>query len=300
MMTAETAALALSAQDTRAVLTTASLAPSVHNTQPWRFRLLPDRIELHADLSRALPATDPAARELRLSCGAALFNLRLALQALGIRPLVTLLPGNEAPGAFATIRRGGQTALTDESRALLDAVPVCRTNRQPFLDSPIPTADQQSMVRAAGLERAWLHVVSDRSERARLHELILRAHRLQLDDTGVQAELAGWTGAPDTSSLGESGHLLVVLCSYHEGRLAELQAGQAMQRVLLAATGLGLSTSFLSQPIEVSGTRAELRRAMGGSLVPQAILRIGFGSPVPPTPRRPVDDLLMEPASARY
>jgi hypothetical protein len=247
-----------------------------------------------------LPATDPTARELRLSCGAALFNLRLALQALGIRPLVTLLPGNEAPGALATIRRGGQTALTDESRALLDAVPVRRTNRRPFLDSPIPTADQQSMVRAAGLERAWLHVVSDRSERARLHELILRAHRLQLANTGVQAELAAWTDAPATASLDESGHPLVVLCSYYEGQLAELQAGQAMQRVLLAATGLGLSTSFLSQPIEVSGTRAELRRAMGGSLVPQAILRIGFGSPVPPTPWRPVGDLLMEPTSATY
>jgi hypothetical protein len=299
-MTAETAALALSVQDTRAVLTTASLAPSVHNTQPWRFRLLPDRIELHADPSRALPATDPAARELRLSCGAALFNLRLALQALGIRPLVTLLPGNEAPGALATIRRGGQTALTDESRALLDAVPVRRTNRRPFLDSPTTTADQQSMVRAAGLERAWLHVVSDRSERVRLHELILRAHRLQLADIGVQAELAAWPDAPAAAGLAESGHLLVVLCSYYEGQLAELQAGQAMQRVLLAATSLGLSTSFLSQPVEVSGTRAELRRAMGGSLVPQAILRIGFGSPASPTSRRPVGELLMEPASATY
>lgn len=299
-MTAKAAALSLSVEDTRAVLTTASLAPSVHNTQPWRFRLLPDRIELHADLSRALPATDPSARELRLSCGAALFNLRLALQALGVRPLVTLLPGTEAPGALATIRRGGQTALTDESRVLLEAVPVRRTNRQPFIDSPISTADQQSMVRAAGLERAWLHVVSDRSDVARLQELMLRAHRTQLADTEVQAELAGWAGAPATAGLGESDHLLGVLCSYYDGRLAELQAGQAMQRVLLTATSLGLSTSLLSQPSEVPGTRAQLRRAMGGSLVPQTIVRIGFGSPVPATPRRPVDDLLMEPTGAKY
>jgi hypothetical protein len=128
----------------------------------------------------------------------------------------------------------------------------------------------------------------------------LRAHRVEQTDTGVQAERShgqahrqppDWVSPVIFSSL---------LCSYYEGRLAELQAGQAMQRALLAATGLRLSTSFLSQPIEVSGTRAELRRVMGGSLIPQTIARIGFGSPVPSTPRRPVGDLLMEPTRGGF
>jgi nitroreductase len=329
-MTAAPNALGLSTQETLSVLETAALAPSVHNSQPWRFRLLPDRIELHADPTRALPATDPESRELRLSCGAALFNLRLALQGLGIRPLVTLLPGAAAPGALATIRRGGRAGLTEEARALLQAVPVRHTNRHPFLDTPVPAAHGQAMVRAAELERSWLHVVSDRTERARLQDYVQRAHRLQKIDPAVRAELAAWTGSRSAAGLGvpaesagprpepqdewalrdfsptelverkpgkdyEPDPFVVVLCSFYGGQLAELQSGQAMQRVLLVATTLGLSASFMSQPIEVGTVREELRRTLGGSLEPQTLLRVGFGSTVPATPRRPVSDLLIDP-----
>jgi hypothetical protein len=80
------AALGLSPHDTAAVLQAAGLAPSVHNTQPWRFRVTPDVIELHADPTRRLPVADPEDVELRLACGAALFNLRLALHGHGVRP----------------------------------------------------------------------------------------------------------------------------------------------------------------------------------------------------------------------
>lgn len=333
-MTAVPSALGLSTQESLSVLRTSSLAPSVHNSQPWRFRLLPDRIELHADLDRALPATDPESRELRLSCGAALYNLRLALKNVGIRPLVTLLPGAAAPGALATIRRGGQLELTEETRALHQAVPTRRTNRRPFLDAPVPTAHTRAMVRAAELERSWLHVVSDRVERARLQEFVIRADQLQRADPSVQAELTASTGRRAVSGQGvptasagpapepqdewhlrdfaplepverkpgkdyEADPLVVVLCSFHDGPLAELQAGQALQRVLLVAASMGLSASFLSQPIEVRAVREELRRTLGGSLVPQTLLRFGFGSPVPPTPRRSVSDLLMEPTPAQ-
>ena len=72
-----------------------------------------------------------------------------------------------------------------------------------------------------------------------------------------------------------------------------------MQRVLLTATMRGLSASFLSQPIEVRNVREDLRRTLGGLLVPQAVLRLGFSTPVPPTPRRPVSELLLEPDSCR-
>ncbi|XVS61937.1 hypothetical protein ACQPYE_27160 [Actinosynnema sp. CA-299493] len=93
----------------------------------------------------------------------------------------------------------------------------------------------------------------------------------------------------------ESDPLVVVLCSFYNGPLAELQAGQALQRVLLTATTLGLSASFLSQAIEVRPVRDELRRALGGTLEPQTVLRIGFGSPVPASPRRTVREFILEP-----
>ena len=85
-------ALGLSGPETVAVLETAALAPSVHNTQPWSFRVAPDVIELHLDPARRLPVADPDDQELRLACGAALFNLRLALLARGVRPAVALYP----------------------------------------------------------------------------------------------------------------------------------------------------------------------------------------------------------------
>ena len=89
-------ALGLSESATRQVVSAAGMAPSLFNTQPWRFRLCPDRIEVHADLGRRLIGHDPEDRELRIACGAALFNLRLALHAHGVTPVVTIEPGDQA------------------------------------------------------------------------------------------------------------------------------------------------------------------------------------------------------------
>ncbi|MET8764267.1 nitroreductase family protein [Lentzea sp. NPDC004782] len=321
-----TAALGLTPEQVERALATAALAPSVHNTQPWRFRVRRDRIELHPDPSRKLAATDPEDRELRLSCGAALYNLRLALQDLGVRPLVTVLPGQDAPGALAVVRRGGTLKIDDEHRALLKAVPHRRTNRKPFLEATVDPRQRHALVRAAELERSWLHVVTTREDRAQLKKLVQRAHEIQLHDEAVQAELAAFTGHRPGATDGvppasagvrpamqdewvfrdfqgperqpgkdyESDPLVVVLCSFYDGPLGDLQAGQALQRVLLTATTHGLSASFLSQPVEVRRIREDLRRALGGLLVPQTVLRLGFSTPVPPTPRRSVAELMIE------
>ena len=340
-MSAVTPALGLSAGEIEGVLTAASLAPSVHNSQPWRFRVSPNQIELYTDPRRRLPATDPEDRELRLSCGAALLNLRLALQGHGVRPLVTLPLGGQGTtagggsGALAVIRNGGHARSSPELTQLLDAVRTRRTNRRPFHHAPIPTTHRARLVRAAQSERAWLHVLFDRKEMAALRELIARAHRRQMADPDFLAELATWTGREPAHRDGvpvtaggpqpepqdewvlrdftagrgrtrvegkdfEPDPLLVVLCAYDDSPAAEVQAGQALQLMLLTATTLGLSASFLAQPIEVPDIRNELRRALGTTLWPLAILRIGFGSPVQQTPRRPIADILMpEPASNR-
>lgn len=328
-MTEVTASLSLTSEQVEAVLDTASRAPSVHNSQPWRFRVLPDRIELHPDLERQLPATDPDGHELRLACGAALFNLRVALQVSGIRPLVTIMPGSDAPGALAVVRRGGVLHPDDEMRRLLQAVPQRRTNRRPFFESGVDKRHRHALVRAAELERSWLHVVETREEVARMKNYVRRAHFLQQEDPGVRAELESFTGQPAGATDGipaanagfqpetqdewifrdfgaqerlpgkdyESNPLVAVVCSHYSGPLADVQAGQAMQRVLLTATTLGLAASFMSQPIEVPPVREELRRALGGMLVPHTLLRVGYSTPVPATPRRPVAEILMEPTS---
>jgi nitroreductase len=320
-----TAALGLSVDEVGEVLERASLAPSVHNSQPWRFLVRAEQIELHAD--HHFPAIGLARRELRLSCGAALMNMRLALQHFGIRPMVTLFPGSAAPGALAVVRHGGFTEPTSETDALLRAVPRRRTNVRPFGRSPVPESARLLLVRAAAQERGWLHVVSDREERAWLCELIKRADRLQQADPVHQAELAAWTGcregndgvapeparrsrprpedewvlrdfAPgekDAQQPFESDPFIVVVCSFYDDQVAELRAGQALQGVLLYAATEGLSATFIPQPVQVPSVRDDLRRLLGGTLIPHIVLRIGYGSPVPATPRRPVRELLLEP-----
>ena len=82
----------LTAEQVETVLTAAAAAPSLHNSQPWRFRTAPGAIELHADTGREISVADPDHRELVLACGAALLNLRLAIRALGVNVSVSLLP----------------------------------------------------------------------------------------------------------------------------------------------------------------------------------------------------------------
>ncbi|MFC0541859.1 Acg family FMN-binding oxidoreductase [Kutzneria chonburiensis] len=320
------AGLGLSPAEVIAVLEAAATAPSVHNSQPWRFRVLPDRIELYADPARRLPATDPDGKEQRLACGAALTNLRIALEALGVRPLVSLLPHG---GALAVVRHGGRVTPSDHILDLRRAIPARRTNRKPFLDDGVTAAQLSQLLHAAQTERSWLHPITDPSQRNRLHALVVRAHQVQLANVEFRAELERWTGHGGDRADGvpsrsagpahepqdhwvlrdfsggrarervpgkdfEHEPLILVICSYYEGMLAELHAGQAMQRVLLTATTLGLSASFIAQPIEVPSCREELRRLLGAGISAQVILRVGHGSPVAPTPRRPVAELLID------
>lgn len=312
------------------LLATAGRAPSLHNTQPWCFTVTPRLIGLYADHDRALPVVDPDRRELRIACGAALYNLRLALHGLGIRPTVTILPDPQHPDLLATIRDGGRKPPTPAQRELLAAVPRRRTNRHPFSEVTLTPADLDPLRRAAVEEGAWLHVVTDSVERRTLQDLAERAHRQQMADPAFRAELDRWTatgpGRDDGVPAAAGGPLpaprrrwvmrdfrnadgaapgafeeeptIAVLTGHTTGDRGDVQVGQALQRVLLTATAGGLAVSFLSQVVEVARTRQELRRVIGGTHPPQAVLRIGRGWPVPATPRRPVADLL-RPSPAR-
>ncbi|WP_406690223.1 nitroreductase family protein [Saccharopolyspora sp. ID03-671] len=320
-------ALDLPPTEIEQIIRHASFAPSLHNTQPWRFRLLPQVIELHYDPARLLPAADPAGRELRLACGAALFNLRLALENAGTRPNVTLLPHFAGPTVLAEVRSGGRTDPRPEARRLHAAIPRRHSHRAPFRDVPVPTAERSHMLHAAQSEQCRLHIVTP-GELGTLEGLVHRAHRIQEADPRFRTELAAWTGRPAETSEGvptsaagprpgpqdqwvhrdfsagvsprpegveyESYPLLAVLCTPQDTRYAELQAGQAVQNVWLTATARGLAASMISEVIEVPDTRDELRDLLGGTLQPQALLRIGYGGPTVPAPRRAVDDLILD------
>lgn len=328
-------AFSLPADQVSTLLGAAGQAPSLHNSQPWRFRLRPRSIELHADLDRQLPIADPSGRELRLACGAALFNLRLGLHARGIRPTVTIFPDPAQPALLAAVRDGGHKPATPAQLRMWDAVPTRRTNRRPFDDVPVGPAEQHALRQAALEEGAWLQLVEEPDRRRTLQQLAARAHREQLADPAFVAELARWTatgpdrrdgvpasaGGPQpapqdqwtlrdyTAGAGatrvpgrnfEHEPVLAVLSPYLTGPAADVRTGEALQRVLLTATALGLSVSFLSQIVEVAATREQLRRLISSPRPPLAVLRIGRGYPVPATPRRDVADLVVpEPAESR-
>ncbi|WP_246394335.1 Acg family FMN-binding oxidoreductase [Pseudonocardia pini] len=306
------------------VMETAVRAPSLHNTQPWAFRISDAEIELHADRTRQLPVADPSGRELRIACGAALFNLRLALLGLGIKPLVSILPDPDRPDLIAVVRRGGARRATPEQRRLLEAVPRRRTNRRPFSDAEVPATARYALRRAALDEGTWLHLVTDPAQRIELGDLARRAHGVQIADPAFTAELDHWTGhgepRPDgvpataggplpqpnstwvmrdfTRGTGrqqtafEAEPLIAILTVHSDGQREEIRAGEALQRVLLTATTHGLAVSFLSQLVEVPEVREAMRRLVGGLRPPQVVLRLGHGWPVPLTPRRPFEDLV--------
>ncbi|HEX5401608.1 MAG TPA: hypothetical protein VFX16_04820 [Pseudonocardiaceae bacterium] len=325
----------LTATQVETVLAAAITAPSLHNSQPWRFRCTPTAIELHADITRQIPVADPDHRELLLACGAALLNLRLAIRVLGIHPTVSLLPDPRQPNLLARVRPTGRGPTTPTDKALANAIARRRTNRRPFLPTSVEPSLAATLRSAARAEQAWLATVTP-TQLPTLRALVAAAYDSQQRDPAFVAEWTRWTGRLDKANDGvpvyssgplpeqqdawvlrdfsggqarpraqgkdfEPEPLIVVVGSFHDLPLAHLQAGQAMQRVLLTATDRGLSASFLSQVIEVPPARKQLRDLIGGGLWPQAVLRIGYGSPVAPTPRRAVQDVVEagEPLSGR-
>ena len=128
----------LSLDDITGLVAMAGRAPSVHNTQPWWFRACGNVVELYADEDRLLRQIDPARREMVISCGAALYGLRLGLRKLGYLPIVEVLPDPDRPTLIARVRPGDLAQLTRDESELLAALPHRHTHRGPFTPGEVP------------------------------------------------------------------------------------------------------------------------------------------------------------------
>jgi hypothetical protein len=301
----------------------ATAAPSMHNAQPWRFRFDPasQTIGLSADPERMLRVADPDSRALHISCGAALFNLRLAVAVAGRHPVVRLLPDPGQPLLLATVRLAGPCRAQQHELELHAAIRARRTNRSPFSRRPVPPGVLAELAEAARIEGAMLHFPG-RQEVSRLLRLARDAELELLANPAYRAELARWAGgardregipgeavgprdpcgaapvrvftsagpAPARCAWFEEEPQLAVLSTRFADRADWLRAGQALQRVLLVATIRGFAASPLTQPLEVADAWL-VRDPQSGMEYPQMILRLGYGLPVSP-PRRPVSDVL--------
>ncbi|WP_243751313.1 nitroreductase [Paraburkholderia sp. BL10I2N1] len=303
------------------------LAPSSHNTQPWHFIVDGDAITLCADRLRALSVVDPFDRELIISCGAALFNLRAALSHLGLAYAITLFPSSADPDVLAHLKIVPDGHCDATLAPLFEAIARRVTNRAAFSSEPV-SPDVQQRLREAGMaEGADVICIDAVGERERIAELIAEADLVQFHDPRFRRELASWIhssrredGMPALSaglhvlqdvaaplvalairtfdlgdgmaathrSLVTGSPLFLCLATGVDDAPAWLAVGQALERVLLTAVIEGLSASYLNQPIEVDTLRDRLLATPGLDTMPQLLLRIGRGTPVEHSPRRPL------------
>ncbi|MBB5874285.1 nitroreductase [Allocatelliglobosispora scoriae] len=299
---------------------TAGHAPSIHNTQPWRWRVGTDALDLYADRSRSLPATDPDGRMLLTSCAAALHHAQVALAAEGLLTAVELLPTPAEPDHLARVTITGTAPVTPEAVRLVQAIGMRHTDRRPTIEEEL-TADQIEQLRqAAAAQGVHLHRLTP-DQTTELAVAVSRAEDVAAADPALVAETTRWTGGdrpdgtgvpadvipdrrpqtdvgerdfavPGTLRIGgehDKHAAYVVLFSDTDEPRDWLRAGQAMSAAWLRATELGIAVLPFSQVIEVDATRQLLRRMLADLGYAHLVLRLGIADPdhvgPPRTPR---------------
>jgi nitroreductase len=285
----------------------ATYAPSVHNTQPWRFVLQPTALEIYSDLDRHLHVLDPMKRQLLISVGCALFNVRVSLAASMFAPHVERMPDADDPTLAARVRVDHVRQYVVSPLAGYDAgIEQRHTNRSRFSDIDLPEDVVQALVRAVREEDSILLPIRSPEQRAIVARLAQRAERWRERDPGSRAELRAWTATdpkrPDgeeavasaEAETGSANQCLVLLGTREENPLSWLRAGEALERMWLELTRRGYAASPLPHIVEVDPTRAALRRELGIDWSPHVLVRVGTAPLGPTGRRRRLSDVLAE------
>ncbi|CAN5664532.1 nitroreductase family protein [soil metagenome] len=300
----------------RTALALAVRAPSVHNLQPWQWRVGASSLHLYADAARRLMDTDPDGRDVMVSCGAALNHCVVALAALGWRSKIHRFPNSAEPLHLAAIETYAHAA-DEVDIALAAAIPRRRTDRRIFSSWPVAHGDISIMgVRAARMGIAMRHVEPSVELRAALAPAVWQ----HVEDRRYLDELARWTGrSASAAGVGEHTALaqqvdpspaddhsvLLALGSAQDDDLARLRVGEAASLVLLTATGLGLASCPVTEPLGIPEARTVIRAdAFADKEFPQMLLRVGWApinaEPLPSTPRLPFDESVVGLNGSRF
>ena len=300
-------------------------APSLHNSQPWVLHGRPDGLDIDEDGSRSLPGIDPTGRERTISCGAAVRNVEIAVARLGRTPVTEVLPDGPAAPCVARVSAGAPAPVAPGIEALHRAIWARRTHRRIFMATHSSEHVLPALVEAVTPFGARIAVVDTR-HRPAFAQLLWQAVQRQLRNDAAVRELADWTGPGRTSDgvpvenqatapFPVDGLLtrtrardqdvppwvlqdleqgtVAVLVTRHDDRLSWVQAGRALQSLLLTATARGLVASFLNQAVREADLRHRLAGLLDHSGLPQIVLRVGEPLvDVPPTPRRPLAEVL--------
>jgi nitroreductase len=310
----------------KTALSLATRAPSVHNTQPWRWRVGSNSLHLHTDRRLHLAKTDPDSRDLTLSCGITLHHCVVALGALGWQSKIHRLPDPDDPEHLAAIEVHRQPA-NELDITLAAAIPRRRTDRRRYSSWEVPANDIALLGARAARTGVLLRQVNSRSE---LKDIMVQAIRKHATDYDYLSELTVWSGryaswagvpahnTPDAdptaplpprlfagpaldqpvgTDSSDDNAVVLALGTREDDLLARLRAGEASSLVLLSATAIGLASCPITEPLEVRETRDAVQiEVFGLDAYPQMLLRVGW-APVdadvlPATPRRPLGDVV--------
>lgn len=314
--------------DLTAVLECAALAPSVHNTQPWNFRADGDVIEVRAERSRQLGYLDPTARQLHVSCGAAIEFGYLAARSIGRECDVRMLPDATDPDLLAVLTLGPARQPTRTERELAEAIAVRYTDRGPYSDRPLPDGFVDEVRGHADDVDVWIRALDSADDRRTLIGVLYDAEQAEAGDARYAAELSQWVGTtgdvgvpadavssrwptdvvsqiplrdfgghadhPTVEGRGETPpptverDLLLMFGTAYDEPRSWLLAGRALGWALLRAAAAGISAQPLGPAIDLPHSRARLRHELGLVGYPQFVVRMGYGLDRPRTRRRSV------------
>ena len=303
-------------------------APSVHNSQPWRWRAHGNRIDLFADRRRQLVYADPQGRDLVISCGAALHHLQITAAALGWASRVQRMPDPLDDRHLARLTLKPSRPRADRE-AVLTSIMSRRTDRRRLTSWPIPHQQLARLSATGSLWGAQVFPVTSDSVKQQLHDLTHRANLIQSRNPRYIEELAASTLGTGTDGIGpavipERGEpaaaplnrafpngilpnppveqepaeeALLLICTCSDDTISRLRAGEALSAVWLHATHDNMALVPLSQAVEVDETRRTLQSGVLGDLAyPQLLLRLGWlplrRDNLPHTPRRPLSEVV--------
>jgi hypothetical protein len=295
-------------------------APSVYDTHPWWFETRGSTVTLHADAERRLDVADPQGRQLYISCGAALYTLRLAVCSLGRLPEVRMRIHDDGPrDAIADISAGPSHPTSSEERQMYEQIRRRHTHSGGFRPGGLPIGLLQSLRAQAYTERVMLRIVADPRCRIALAALTEAAEQVHRQNPAYVAEAARWAPCEETEETspretahtdpdfagcdfargqgwgrtateqGDATGVVAILATHQDDEAAWLNAGQALQRILLYSAEHDVSAAFHSQALELPELREFIRVRFTDGCHPQMIMRLGVARPE--SPHRSVTEL---------
>lgn len=307
----------------RFLLRYAILAPSSHNAQPWRFSIDDQTVRVFADQTRWLRIADEDQRELYASVGCAIENFLVAADHFSLGHQLSLFPDDHDPDLVAEIELSEEPGEPTSQRppALFEAITERRTNRSAYRDEPVVPRDRKALADLSSDNNVQLRLYDKPDILESLQELMTRADMTQFADPEWRAELADWIGrgvfgtswlmsklsrlavthfdmgrraSARTAETVRTTPLFGAVTTPTNERVDRVRAGQALERLWLRATLMGLAVHPMNQVLQVPETRQQFTDTVDMTEnTPQVVFRLGHADPVRSrTPRRPLTQVL--------